>query len=61
MKPYVFYIDQLIKEKAALALASLSKIPQNMTKVAEQNTIPSIVNSIMTPEGQPVMPIRSAA
>lgn len=41
-----------------MALASLSKIPENMNEVADLATIPALVNSIMTPDGLPVMPIK---
>ncbi|CAL6064125.1 Conserved_hypothetical protein [Hexamita inflata] len=48
---YNFHINQLVKEKSALALASLAKVEENMNKVAEKQTIPALVRCIQTPDG----------
>lgn len=44
-----------------MALASMSKVEANMTQTADNDTIPALVNSIMTPDGVPVMPVKGSS
>ncbi|KAH0575645.1 hypothetical protein SS50377_23285 [Spironucleus salmonicida] len=50
-RSYDFYIDLLIKEKSCLAIATLSKINDNMACTADMGTIPALVRSIQSPDG----------
>ncbi|EFO63203.1 Hypothetical protein GLP15_2282 [Giardia lamblia P15] len=59
--PYAFHAFQLVREKCALALASLSKIEPNKNEIATLGTIPSIVRFITATDGTSIFdPISQA-
>ncbi|TNJ26960.1 hypothetical protein GMRT_15087 [Giardia muris] len=49
--PYAFYVYQLIREKCALALSTISCIESNMNAIADYGAIPAVVRLITSTSG----------